>query len=61
MTIRISNFETVKQGTRTEFVRVEYIAHSIDDCKDGIDAMAYELAVEHRNTISIGQVIATPA
>ena len=61
MTVRISNLETVKQGTRTELVRVEYIAHSIDDCKDGIDAMAYELAAEHMNTITIGQVIATPA
>lgn len=61
MTVRISNLETVKQGTRTELVRVEYIANSIDDCKDGIDAMAYELAAEHMNTITIGQVIATPA
>ena len=61
MAIRISNLETVKQGTRTELVRVEYIANSIDDCRDGIDSMAYELAAEHMNTITIGQVIATPA
>ena len=60
MTIRISNLETVNQGTRTELVRVEYIAHSIDDCKDGVDAMAYELASEHMNTVTLGQVIATP-
>lgn len=61
MTIRISNIETVKQGTRTEIARVEYIANSLDDCKDSIDAMAYELACEHMDTITIGQVIATPA
>ena len=61
MTIRISNLKTVKQGTRTEMSRVEYIANSLADCKDSLDAMAYELACEHMDTITIGQVLATPA
>ena len=61
MSIQISNTQAIKKGTRTEVERVSYVANRVEDCRDSIDAIAFELAIEHGDTITIGQVIASPA
>jgi len=61
MTIKITNETARRTGTRTEFVRSSYIARSIGECRDGVDAMAFELACEHGQIIRLGQVTAEPA
>lgn len=61
MTIKITNTVARRIGTRTELVYSSYIASAAADCRDGVDAMAYELACEHGQTVRIGQVTAQPA
>jgi hypothetical protein len=38
----------------------DYIAESPDDCRDEVDRMAYELALEHNDAVRIGSVLAEP-
>ena len=37
-----------------------YVASSPAECRDRIDAMAYELACEHGTVITLGKIIAQP-
>tara|TARA_R110002012_G_scaffold228109_1_gene400312 strand:- start:64 stop:258 length:195 start_codon:yes stop_codon:yes gene_type:complete len=56
MEVRITNLPQVNSDDEL----VEYTVTKASECRDSLDRMAYELAVEHMNIVTIGCVIAEP-
>ena len=58
--IRIYTTYKSRNGTRTEIEHDSYLATKPEECRDSIDRMAFELALEMGQTVTIGCVIAEP-
>lgn len=56
--IRIHTTSKSRNGTQTEIDRDSYVATKPEDCRDSVDRMAFELALEMGQTVTLGCVIA---
>lgn len=56
--IRIHTTSKSRNGTRTVIDHDSYVATKPEDCRDSVDRMAFELALEMGQTVTLGCVIA---